>query len=700
MVLKSHEKILYKLYEQVDVMHIPSEPVSKATLLKAGLSENTYYDYLDLIKQLYNECFLHRYELVCDGWNYDHSVMDLWKRLKTFCVEHEMLPQDQSDSRHQLSNSLPVEMENFCFVYHYPKVADGIYITTLDDFRLQLELLLTGKDDDWYLEKRYGVIGVLNGYFEVAHRYSKYAGKYVPMSYEETLDLSEHIRTDISDSERKKANCIIHASLKEYAHNSDSIMMHKLLVPWIRVQIACEQELQRLQRCRERIDDVLFSIDTLPEEDEEPEDEIAEEDHILYVHKGYIICEKRKHPIEQAVATLYNLSGRDVELNVSHCTLCNKFFIHYDIYKRYRERYGAILGNLKMITGETYSSTTDVLAEESTLHLCGYSVAQKEKMTSSDRQTIMATVIDNGSMKKSEVINLIRYLIELNHSKATHSQALQKWEDDLEFVLAYNTSKQERYNIRKIAPYCKNRFTIVKPVGKALSEAKTDYRSYIGKRVKHTAKRGVGTVVDVYGGKITVDFENAGKQTFAESAIANGIITLYEERSRSYGGSIKSSSNRAVTTAAGPKPSEPCEFASYVSSAYRNICLNQQSPRYSKTCCFCSLYEKKSIPAQHSYSKTMEQQTKSNALQINIPKRENKAVNNVAVKPPSITPVPVISNHSSSKKKDKIKYVPPEKKPISHDTKSGCIFLDGIICTLLNSPCEKANQHCLFYKTK
>ena len=63
-------------------------------------------------------------------------------------------------------------------------------------------------------------------------------------------------------------------------------------------------------------------------------------------------------------------------------------------------------------------------------------------------------------MTKKEIIKLLRYFVEVNGAKKGNEQARQKWISDLDFALAYNTPRQNHYNISEIARYCRNRFII------------------------------------------------------------------------------------------------------------------------------------------------------------------------------------------------------------------------------------------------
>lgn len=107
--------------------------------------------------------------------------------------------------------------------------------------------------------------------------------------------------------------------------------------------------------------------------------------------------------------------------------------------------------------GEFYSIGYD-LADESPLRLCGYSVSQKDGLAQWERQGIIESCIESGAMTKDAVIRLLRWFIEVNGSKKGNELAFKKWCEDLDFALAYNTPRQDKYQIGKITRYSRNRF--------------------------------------------------------------------------------------------------------------------------------------------------------------------------------------------------------------------------------------------------
>ena len=75
-----------------------------------------------------------------------------------------------------------------------------------------------------------------------------------------------------------------------------------------------------------------------------------------------------------------------------------------------------------------------------------------------ERQSIIAACIESGAMTKASVIRLLQRFIDVNGARERNRLAVRKWCEDLDFALAYDTPKQSRYTIRKVAKYTRNQF--------------------------------------------------------------------------------------------------------------------------------------------------------------------------------------------------------------------------------------------------
>ena len=175
---------------------------------------------------------------------------------------------------------------------------------------------------------------------------------------------------------------------------------------------------------------------------------------ILYIYKGNIICHRNNHNIIQVTAILHNQTDKEITLNVEYCTQCKKFFLDYTAFEQYRERYGALIGNLRLITNGEFTGSYE-LAQESPLHIIGYNVGQNDDFSQSERQYILARVLHNKIMSKGEVIKYLTFFIRRNGAKAGNELALSKWKADLAFVQEYDINIQPRAIISEIKKYGK-----------------------------------------------------------------------------------------------------------------------------------------------------------------------------------------------------------------------------------------------------
>ena len=173
---------------------------------------------------------------------------------------------------------------------------------------------------------------------------------------------------------------------------------------------------------------------------------------ILYIYKGNIRCYRYGHNLIQATAILHNKTDSEIELNVEYCKECKKFILEYTLFEQYRNRYGVLVGNFRMVVNGEFDGEYD-LAEESPLMLSGYNVSQRDGYTSQERHYILARIIHDGIMEKGDVIRYLSYFIRKNGAKRGNELALSKWEEDLAFVQGYNKNIQPRAIITDIKKY-------------------------------------------------------------------------------------------------------------------------------------------------------------------------------------------------------------------------------------------------------
>lgn len=145
-------------------------------------------------------------------------------------------------------------------------------------------------------------------------------------------------------------------------------------------------------------------------------------------------------------------SDNEIKMNVEYCTQCKKLILNYTSYQEYRNKYGVIIGNLRMVTNDLFDGAYD-LAEESPLKLSGYNVGQQDDFDSQTRQFILASIIYDNIMTKGEVIQYLEFFLRQNGNRTTHWLACEKWREDLEFVQNYNINVQPRIAVSGIRRY-------------------------------------------------------------------------------------------------------------------------------------------------------------------------------------------------------------------------------------------------------
>ena len=515
------------LYEWLWATEAREEPATKEEFLKAGLSAEDFSDYIAFVKRLYGEYFVAS-NMVAAKYDPPFSKLSgLWTEFTNFCIDRKLILKFADSNGNRMPVSSPFELEHFTFIHHYPELPDAYHVCTLDEFRLAIEMVLAYKDDDCYMQMMYDTTISTEETYDMLTRYNISQRKSLPLTKQEVEELIATIEADLRKIEDRieQHNASTPRPIGAVETRHDYLEILKAQEAWIQKRTALDREYSRVSYC---YDSVAMIVE------DGTHDNIFSHfpDDTLYIHKGQIVCQKHHHRIEQATAVLTDKNGKDIELNVNHCLDCNKFFLDYNIYLRYRERYGTILGNIRMIKNGDFTDDGYDLADESPLRLCGYSVSQKAALSQAERQTIIESCIKNGAMTKEGVIRLLNWFIEVNGAKKGNELAFQKWCRDLDFVLAYNTPRQNKYRITKVERYNRNRFyinstsTLAKPQG----ETAPVVSPFVGMRVVHSKDMfGSGTVTAILDETIEIAFDNGRTLKFLRNSFASGYLTPYNE---------------------------------------------------------------------------------------------------------------------------------------------------------------------------
>ena len=90
------------------------------------------------------------------------------------------------------------------------------------------------------------------------------------------------------------------------------------------------------------------------------------------------------------------------------------------------------------------------LAQESILMQFGYTVSQEEGLSASRRQKILAVMIDNRVLSKSEIISYLDFFISQRQYQSKFELAVSKWEMDRDFVEEYRVGEYTQFGVNAI----------------------------------------------------------------------------------------------------------------------------------------------------------------------------------------------------------------------------------------------------------
>ena len=171
--------------------------------------------------------------------------------------------------------------------------------------------------------------------------------------------------------------------------------------------------------------------------------------------RGYIFkCMHGNHSIKNIDAIVdIDINGEieQVKIPAGYCEQCNIYFILDSTYQKLKKK-GIILCRITdekvYMKGGSVNGTQ--LAQESILMQYGYNVSQTEGLTAMRRQKILAVMIDNKILSKSEIISYLDFFISQRSSMPNMGIAISKWEDDREFVENYRVGHYSKFGVNAI----------------------------------------------------------------------------------------------------------------------------------------------------------------------------------------------------------------------------------------------------------
>jgi len=172
------------------------------------------------------------------------------------------------------------------------------------------------------------------------------------------------------------------------------------------------------------------------------------------VRRAVFKCTHEHHHIENVDAVIsVDCDGKKtlVQIPAGYCNQCKTYFIMESTYQELKHM-GVIL--CRITDEKNYlKSALDTgmqLAQESVLMQYGYNVSQTEGLSQKARQKILALLIDNEALSKSEIISYLDFFISQRAGRSSMELAISKWETDREFVENYRIGEYTKYGVNAI----------------------------------------------------------------------------------------------------------------------------------------------------------------------------------------------------------------------------------------------------------
>lgn len=161
----------------------------------------------------------------------------------------------------------------------------------------------------------------------------------------------------------------------------------------------------------------------------------------IYIYKQKNISLLDSADFEAVTAWMWCIKSNDlVPMTVLYSPKQEKYYLNASTYEDYCERYGLPFFKIECINQDAFSDFN--LRTESELKMYGYSVSKADGLTSAQRQSRLAQLMDSGLIPKSKIISHLDLLIKMNYGKEKMEDACYAWKDDRRFVLDYKLHNQ------------------------------------------------------------------------------------------------------------------------------------------------------------------------------------------------------------------------------------------------------------------
>lgn len=127
------------------------------------------------------------------------------------------------------------------------------------------------------------------------------------------------------------------------------------------------------------------------------------------------------------------------KVNISYCFDCKQFTMLKSDYLSIKDHIMCQVIDKTDEYSKNSKNNYNGWNQQSIISQYGYNVNSQKNLSSQQRQTILASLIEADVLNRNDIINHIEWIIQNHENRPTHRQAIQKWKEDVEFVKNYKT---------------------------------------------------------------------------------------------------------------------------------------------------------------------------------------------------------------------------------------------------------------------
>lgn len=386
------------------------------------------------------------------GWRWDPDEMCWWHWFTDEALQYAKThwkPADNNTYNHTKMNKKPTT-SNSLFLripnsrIRYILLGNDLFIIGFFDAKIPGYTYETYKLSPWYLTKeQIKVVNICDGISSIGKR------AFYRLNNLESVDIGDSVHTI---GERAFADCENLKSVKlplelktiESLAFRNCTSIQELVLPNKDVEIASDafQGWNKNQKIL-YIDKFTGEQKSIyPTQYEQQTKEIAFGDFVVLSNKNY--CLSKKHQLEDIKAQLCLLrrdgSTSVITIPAGYCRECDQYFIQTYQYQQ------LIAQGIPMcrIIKESFQHADGVgfyenLNEESILRQFGYTVNKHDDLSSKQRHTILACLIESKiyNCDRFKILGHLSWLIKRSEGKYDMADAVCKWKEDRNFVENY-----------------------------------------------------------------------------------------------------------------------------------------------------------------------------------------------------------------------------------------------------------------------